>query len=139
MAIAPRVPACSQQLVVHPDLVLDVADGFESSDLERVAVRLIPHAETLNGLGRQNFLYSGMTPPADLVGLLADALRSAGDGTVQADAPGAARTSALRPPQGESRAADTVLRLRSGTVRIRACQSPSSAAGTIRGQKSSQG
>ena len=113
VAIVPRVPACSQQLVVHPDLVLDVADGFEPADLERVAVRLIPHAETLNGLGRQNFLYSGMTPPADLVGLLADALRSAGDGTVQADAPGAARTSALRPPQGESRAADTVLRLRS--------------------------
>lgn len=110
VALVPRVAACAEQFVVHPGLVTGVPENFGVAELERAAARLLPYAETLNMLGRQNFLYSGMTPPAELGGLLEKAVK--GD-----TAPGSAPT-ALRPPVGESPAAigavpaDTVLRLR---------------------------
>ena len=105
VALAPRVPSCAQQIVVHPDLVADAPNAFGQPDLERAAARLIPHAEALNRLARQNFLYSGMTPPEELTGLFTEALRDHAPATGNA-------TTALQPPRGEGKAADTVLRLR---------------------------
>ncbi|MCW2930537.1 MAG: theronine dehydrogenase [Actinomycetia bacterium] len=108
VALAPRVPTCSQQVVVHHELASDVADDFASASLERAAARLAPHARTLNELARQNFLYSGMTPPEQLTALLAEAVRPAADGpAVTGDAP-----AAVIPPKGDGKAADTVLRLK---------------------------
>jgi predicted dehydrogenase len=105
VALASRVPAGAQQLVIHRDLVRPVADGFGTDDLQAVARRLLAHSEALGRLGRQGFLYSAMEPPAELVGLLEEALRSPGAGP-------AAATEVITPPAGDGRAADTVLRLR---------------------------
>src|SRR6516162_9177355 len=33
VALAPRVPSCAQQIVVHPDLVADAPDAFGQADL----------------------------------------------------------------------------------------------------------
>jgi predicted dehydrogenase len=111
VALAPRVPSCAQQLVVHRDLVADVTADFEQADLERASTRLALHAETLNRLARQNFLYSGMNPPPDLTRLLAEVVRTD-------DAPLAETTPAVvRPPKADGKAADTVLRLKSGPSR----------------------
>ncbi len=108
VALAPRVPACSQQIVVHPDLIGNVADDFTAASLEQAAARLAPHAETLNQLARQNFLYSTITPPDQLTALLAEALRPVrGESPAVGDAP-----AALIPPKGDGKAADTVLRMK---------------------------
>ena len=106
VALAPRVPPASQQLVIHHDLVKQVPDGFSAEDLRRAAARLSAQADVLSRLGRQSFLYSGMKPPAELVTALDEAL-SAGD------APPGQDTDVLSPPAGDGRAADTVLRLKS--------------------------
>jgi len=108
-ALAPRVPACAAQVVVHPALVADVADGFTATDLARAAARLTPRAEALNRLARQNFLYSGMTPPEELTGLLAGALADGDEGAGAGSPP-----AVLEPPKGDGKAADTVLRLKQG-------------------------
>jgi hypothetical protein len=107
VALAPRVAACAQQVVVHPSLVLGVADSFSLTDLQGLAARLAANAEALNRLGRQSFLYSGLEPPADFTALLASTFQ-AGD----ADSP-AGSPQVLRPPKGNGKAADTVLRLKS--------------------------
>jgi predicted dehydrogenase len=109
VALAPRVPACSQQVVVHPALAADAGAGFTTADLARAAARLTPHAETLNSLARQNFLYSGMTPPQKLTSLLVDALAGGDAGPAQVP-------QVLEPPKGEGKAADTVLRRNHGAV-----------------------
>jgi predicted dehydrogenase len=109
VALASRVPPGSQQLVVHRNLVMPVGDTFSPDDLSGVASRLADEADTLSRLGRQSFLYSGLEPPAELVRSFTEALR-----------PGDARRSAspsrgaevITPPQGDRKAADTVLRLR---------------------------
>jgi predicted dehydrogenase len=106
VALASRVPACAQQLVIHPDLVLDVADAFSVDDLQLLAARLLPAADVLNKLCRQSFLYSGMRPPAELVELHTTALAA---DNVRSPVPA---TEALRPPTGAKDAADTVLRLK---------------------------
>ena len=97
-----------------PDLVARYRGRLSAADLQGVAARLVLTRKTLNGSGRQSFLYSGMKPPTDLVGLLASALARPGRsaGTCQGHAGAAA------PPRGE-RAADTVLRLRVRAGRIR--------------------
>lgn len=106
IALAPRVPASAQQVVVHPSLVADVTDGFSAEDLQRAATRLVPRSQELNRIGRQNFLYSGMEPSAELVAMLSDALRT--DAGATTDRPPVVFT----PPTGNGKSADTVLRLR---------------------------
>jgi predicted dehydrogenase len=108
IALASRVPPGSQQLVVHRDLVLPVADDFAVEDLRGVASRLTDGVEVLSRLGRQGFLYSGMEPPAELVRLLGEAIR-AGDARLPASS--ASGLEIISPPEGDRRAADTVLRL----------------------------
>jgi predicted dehydrogenase len=107
VAIVPRVAACAEQVVVHPRLVAEVADAFGSAELGQAAARLLPHAETLNRLARQNFLYSGMEPTTELVDLLTGVL-SAGDAQAPTTSP-----AVLEPiAKGNGRPADTVLRLK---------------------------
>jgi predicted dehydrogenase len=107
VALAPRVPTCSQQVVVHPALVTDVTDAYTAKDLGPAAARLAPHAEALNLLARQSFLYSGMTPPQELTGLLPIALAGTDEAVIEIPA-------VLQPPKGNGKAADTVLRLKQG-------------------------
>ena len=110
VALAPRVPPAAQQLVVHRDLVRPVSDGFSAHDLRRVAARLTARAEVLARLGRQSFLYSGLTPPAELTQALSAALAPGDEPLVPAG-------QVLSPDPADG-PADTLLRLapaRSGT------------------------
>lgn len=107
VALASRVPSCAQQLVVHRDLVLEVANSYSPDDLRAVAARLLPEADTLAMLCRQGFLYSGIGPPAGLVALLTRALGS------NEDASASCTAELLRPRTLAKSAADTMLRLRS--------------------------
>jgi predicted dehydrogenase len=109
VALASRVPAISQQLVIHRSLVTPVADTYSTDDLRGVAHQLLTEADGLARLGRQGFLYSRMEPPAELMRLLAEALGAAG---TRSAAPSPAAPEVLRPPAGDGRAADTVLRLK---------------------------
>jgi predicted dehydrogenase len=108
VALASRVPPCSQQLVIHRDLVKHVDDGFSEQDLQRVAANLVSHADVLTRLCRQNFLYSAMEPPKELVRLFSDTLED----RAHRSAPPGRITEILRPPEGDGQPADTVLRLR---------------------------
>ncbi len=109
VGLATRVPAGSQQLVINRSLVTQVADAFSADDLQGVASRLLPEADALARLGRQGFLYSAMEPPAELVRLLEQALRP---GDARYPAASARAAEILKPPAGDRRAADTVLRLK---------------------------
>jgi len=107
VALASRVPPCSQQLVIHRNLVTRVEDSFSSDDLQCLASCLLNDADVLN-LCRQSFLYSGMEPPPELVRLLEEALRP---GDALSSAPVGRIMEVLRPPKGHRQAADTVLRV----------------------------
>ena len=106
VALASRVPPVSQQVVVHRNLVAQVADAFSPDDLQRLASRLLDDVDVLARLGRQGFLYSGMEPPAELLRLLEDALQLG-----EADSSEAliGEMEVLHPPKGDKLAADTVL------------------------------
>jgi len=108
VALASRVPPGSQQLVIHRDLVMRVAGDFSTNDLQGVASRLMDGADVLSRLGRQSFLYSGMEPPAELVRLLSEALRPS---EARPPASSAGVEGVISPPEGDRKAADTVLRL----------------------------
>ena len=108
LALASRVPPGSQQLVIHRDLVMPVADDFSADDLQGIASRLMDQAEVLSRLGRQSFLYSGTKPPAELVRLLGEALRPR---DARPPAPPTGVMDVISPPEGDRKAADTVLRL----------------------------
>jgi predicted dehydrogenase len=111
VGLASRVPPCSQQLVIHSDLVKDVDDDFTEDDLQSLGSRLMSQADMLSRLGRQNFLYSATEPPKELVRLLEEKLD---DCEARRRAPIGPTVEALRPPGGEGQAAaNTVLRLRS--------------------------
>jgi predicted dehydrogenase len=114
VALASRVPASSQQLVIHRSLVRQVADDFSADDLQDAAGRLLEEADTLARLGRQGFFYSGMEPPAELAALLEEALLEEAPRAGDAGPPASSvrATEVLRPPAGDRRAADTVLRLK---------------------------
>jgi predicted dehydrogenase len=109
VALASRVPPCSQQLVIHRDLVKHVDDDFTEQDLQCLASCLGNQADVMIRLSRQNFLYSAMEPPKELVKLLEDALGSHG---TRPPAPPGGATETIRPPKGKRQAADPVLRLR---------------------------
>ena len=111
VALAPRVPASAQQVVVHPSLAAEVTGEFSVWDLRHAGTRLLAHSQELTRLGRQNFLYSGMEPSAELVALLSDALHA---GT---DVPSGTPAEVFTPPKGNGKPADTVLRLRNAPAR----------------------
>jgi predicted dehydrogenase len=106
VALAARVPAAAQQMVVHRDLVQSVPGEFSTGDLARAAGRLGAHSGVLARLGRQSFLYSGQAPPVELVQALTDAL-------AVGDAVPVPASQLLSPPPGGG-PPDTVLRLKSG-------------------------
>ena len=110
IALASRVPPAAQQLVVHRDLVRPAGPAFAPGDLQRVASELLAGAEVLRRLGRQGFLYSATEPPAELVGLLEQALGRV-PGPASAEPAGPAPAPPISPPAGRREAADTVLRL----------------------------
>ena len=112
VALAPRVPPAAQQLVIHHRLVTPVPGRFSVADLQHYAATLLadPAAvSTLTRHGRQGYLYSAMSPPAELVALLAG-LPSPGEPAPPA--PSAAAPSFHQPPPGEDQPMDTVLRLK---------------------------
>ena len=111
IALALRVPASAQQVVVHPSLAAEVPDEFSVEHLQRAASRLHAHSQELNRLGRQNFLYSGMNPSAHLVALLTDGLRAS------TDVPLGTPMEVLTPPRGDGKPADTMLRLRNAPAK----------------------
>jgi predicted dehydrogenase len=121
IALASRVAPSAQQLVVHRDLIRDVADGFSAEDLQAIAARLLAKADVLATHCREGYLYSTRTPPAELTDLLTEALltkavptEDAGGTAEPVDAQAAgspAMPQVLYPPKGEQAAADTVLRL----------------------------
>ena len=119
IALAPRVAPSAQQFVIHHDLVRDVDDGFSDEDLRAVAARLLARADVLARDCRESYLYSTRNPPAELTGLLTEALAGIGAaeqapaeqapaGTAEA---GTAAPELHHPPKGDRAAADTVLRL----------------------------
>ena len=103
MALASRVPAGAQQLVVHRSLVQPVGEAFSADDLQGLAARLLTGADALGRLGRQGFLYSGMEPPTELVRLLEAALRSGSDRLPRHRRRGRRRCSGLRQATGGRR------------------------------------
>jgi len=109
VALAPRVPPCSQQLVVHRDLVNAVREDFAAPDLLQVAARLADRADVLRSSARQTFLYSGMAPPVELTKLVKLALSETADGSPAIERPLRALAA---PPARDGRAADPVLRCR---------------------------
>ena len=109
-ALASRVPASSQQLVIHRNLVAHVEDAFSSDDLQCLASRLLNEADVLTRLCRQSFLYSGMEPPTELVGLFEKSLQPS---RARGSAPLGRIAEVIKPPQGDRQAAITVLRLES--------------------------
>lgn len=108
VALAPRVPRGCQQIVVHHRLVRPAADDFSVLDLQRLAQRLLEHADLLATECRQSFLYSGMDPPATLVALLNDP-RTPGPAT-RSRPPGMS-IDVIHSPKGQTGSADTLLRL----------------------------
>ncbi len=77
LALGSRVPPAAQQIPVHRNLVREVPDGFDATDLCRVASFLTGERRVLSRLSRQSFLYSGSEPPSELVDLLDDAIGQA--------------------------------------------------------------
>jgi predicted dehydrogenase len=110
VALAPRVPPGSQQVVVHHHLVRNVADGYSLRDLERLAYSLSEELGVLVRECRQSFLYSGMEPSPALLALLDHCLQP--DAITSLDAPPRSGP-VVRPPRGRDAPADTLLRLRS--------------------------
>jgi len=108
IALASRVAPSAQQLVIHPDLVRDIGDGFSAEDLQTVAVRLLAKADVLARHCRESYLYSTRTPPAELTELLTESLAETGapEPVHSAEVP-----AVLYPPEGDKAPADTVLRL----------------------------
>ena len=107
IALAARVAPSAQQLVIHHDLVRDIADEFSVEDLQAVAARLLAKADVLARQCRESYLYSTRTPPAELTDLLTEALAGTDVPVEQA----AEVPAVLYPPKGEQATADTVLRL----------------------------
>jgi predicted dehydrogenase len=125
IALASRSPACAQGLVIHRDLVMDVADSFSADDLQDLGTRLLAHVDLLSRLARQSFLYAGIEPPEELVAVLAEALHAnerasiAGSSMVSAVGGWTVRShgqgQVLQPPRAHTcEAVDTLLRLKSG-------------------------
>jgi predicted dehydrogenase len=111
IALAPRVAPSAQQLVIHPDLVRDVDDGFSVEDLRAVASRLLASSDVLARHCRESYLYSTRTPPAELTDLLTEATAGTGAPERTQAAEVVAAPEVLHPPKGDMAAADTVLRL----------------------------
>jgi predicted dehydrogenase len=112
VALAPRVPPCAEQLVIHRDLVLEAPAGFSADSLRQAAKQLLGQLPLLTKTCRESYLYSTRTPPAELVEVLTTAVAAA-DGHA-ADGQAAGDTEVLVPPEAapqEPEAADTVLRL----------------------------
>lgn len=113
-ALASRAPACSQQLVVHRDLVVEVTANFSTEHLLQTATALAAHRQLLTSLCRQAFLFSAMDPPKVLVTVFADALHSPRGRSSSTGS----ETRALRPPDGGDAPADTALWLKPASAAL---------------------
>ncbi len=74
VALAPKAPPCAAALLVHERLTRPVTEEFGTERLRDLAARLAAAGEALHPLARQNYLYSGLAPPAELTGALDRAL-----------------------------------------------------------------
>jgi predicted dehydrogenase len=107
-ALATRVPPAAQQLPVHHRLVREVDTSFSKENLARIAASLLGDPRLGGPLSRQNYLYSGMEPPHELIELWEGAL----DTSRHLKPLSASLLSRLiTPPIGSPTPADTVMRL----------------------------
>lgn len=106
VALALRVPAAAQQLVVHHELVRPIDDSFSIDDFVRSAQALANEADKLEPVTRQSYLHSGMQPPSNLVDSLTGALIKTRSGTASSTL----RSKIIRPPASDM-ATDTMMRL----------------------------
>jgi predicted dehydrogenase len=111
VALGCRVPPAAQQFVVHKQLVRAVAGGFAAQDLQNVATQLAIDLDSLDELGRQSYLYSGMEPPAELQKLLEQALASASEARSGRATAAPTPYGTVKPPKGPDTAASPVFRL----------------------------
>ena len=109
VALALRVPAAAQQLVVHNQLVHQIDESFSIDDFVRSAQTLAREAEQLKPVARQSYLHSGMQPPRKLVDSFTGALIVTG----RRPPPALLRSEVIRPPaaDGADVAADTMTTL----------------------------
>lgn len=110
-ALACRVPPAAQQLPVHHRLVRDVSDECDLDDLLTIASTLLRKQGRLDTLTRQNFLYSGMEPPNELIELFDDAVRVSSPQSIKAMP--TAMPSPIRISTRLGTPADTAIQLRS--------------------------
>ncbi len=110
IALALRVPASAQQLVVHRALVRDVGELVPEGTLAVVGARLLADVAELSSMTRQNYLYSTMEPPQRLLDHWARATEAPVDGgRAPLGGLGEDEHKVIRPPKSGSRPADTVL------------------------------
>jgi len=107
IALGCRVPPACQQIAVHRDLVKEIQGGCTPDELLRAASFLASKRALLLSSGRQNYLYSAMTPPSELVSCLEEAIeqRSA------TQAPPVSDLASIRPPERGDRPTGTALLL----------------------------
>jgi predicted dehydrogenase len=124
IALALRVPPAAQQVVVHRHLVQEVDEAFSERELVAVADTLAADSGEIKWMTRQNYLYSGMDPPAELLQRWEKALSSAaaarqtssfsvpssnsGNGGLAVETSEPRRP--IRPPKGAPLPPDTLLR-----------------------------
>jgi predicted dehydrogenase len=119
VAFALRVPPASQQLLVHERLLQEVSYPVLEEDLAQVATTLAAEEALIGSIARQNYLYSGMEPPEDLVSrwdrALGKTFDAKGNGKrghnrpLTAGRPGEKAPVMVRPPQGTAGPADAAV------------------------------
>ena len=120
VALALRVPPAAQQLLVHERLLRQVDYPISEHDLAHLAATFGAEEAPIGSIARQNYLYSGMEPPEDLISRWEKALdrtfETNGNGKLDRDRPWTASSSnepnenapvIVRPPKGSPGPADT--------------------------------
>ncbi len=74
VCVAPRSVLAAQYLLVHDDLCREVGPGFGAEEFVGVMEALSRSVDLLAATGRQSYLYSGIDPPAELIGAIEEAL-----------------------------------------------------------------
>jgi predicted dehydrogenase len=121
VALALRVPPASQQLVVHQRLFREVSYPVLEENLAQVAATLAAEEALIGSVARQNYLYSGMEPPEDLVSrwnvALDKTFDTKGNGqrghklSLAPASPGVNTPVIVRPPKGSPGPADTAMKV----------------------------
>lgn len=95
LALVPRAPRCASWILACSALVRRVPEDFGEGELASFAALLLPGAGKLAGQLTQGYIYSSMSPPAELMESFERALVTAPD-PMPVSGPGSGET--LRPP-----------------------------------------